>query len=375
MKSLKWFYLLLGLSGLLILVWGCGQSSYLTSAKIYLQQKPPDYDKATEQLKLEIQANPQNGEAYYFLGAIYGDKGMYREMVENFNKAEGLPLTPDTKKRIQDAKTSKWIECFNSGVAFMNKDSLDIALERFKLCLLIDPSRFEAYLNTASALDKKKDYAGSVEYLEKAYKLKPEDMGVLNGLAAELYKAEKYQESLEIYNKIAEKDPKNLNILINMASIYGKLDQPEKTFEVYNKVLSIDSEYKDGYFNRGLIYLNKAQKAATLLSACLDTAETNPKDKELEARCKKLAEDRKELFQKGESDFKKTCQIDSTDREAALYAGICQFNLGKDQEAKETLEKLKEQDPNNKEIWVYLSIVYTRLGMKEKAQEALEKSK
>ena len=62
----------------IILLSGCGtKNPALTSAKIYMDLTPPDYDRATEQLLLAIQKDSLSGEAHLLLGKIYAEKKMY----------------------------------------------------------------------------------------------------------------------------------------------------------------------------------------------------------------------------------------------------------------------------------------------------------
>jgi len=80
-RSLLKFYFILLL--FVILIIGCGvKSQYITSARIYMGLSPPDYEKALEQLKLELEHSPDNAEAYYLLGTIYSRKYDNEKMVE-----------------------------------------------------------------------------------------------------------------------------------------------------------------------------------------------------------------------------------------------------------------------------------------------------
>ena len=51
------------------------QSPTMTAAKLYLKQEEPL--KAKEQLLLTIEAEPENAEAHFLLGKLYGAEGAY----------------------------------------------------------------------------------------------------------------------------------------------------------------------------------------------------------------------------------------------------------------------------------------------------------
>jgi tetratricopeptide (TPR) repeat protein len=106
------------------MVYGCGvKSQYITSAKIYLKLRPPDYDNAVKQLQLELEHNPGNAEAHFLLGQIYSEKRMYPEMAKQFDSS--LELSPQFKNEIQVIREDKWVAMFNSGVTDADKDSLE----------------------------------------------------------------------------------------------------------------------------------------------------------------------------------------------------------------------------------------------------------
>ena len=361
----------------LLLVWtisGCGvKSQYITSAKIYLGYKPPDYDKAEEQLKLELKNNPDNAEAHYILGYIYSEKNRYKEMTDQFNAC--LKLSNQWANDIKNIKTQKWATVFNSGVNYMNQDSLEKALERFENAMIIDSSRYESWLNSGVVALKMNDCPKALGYLKTAYQLKMDDVKVSNTYASMAFSCKEYAEALKIYQKLKEMDPQNVNTLINMATIYEQLAMHDSALAMYSQIIAVDPTYRDAYFNRGILYWNRAQGIYKELLAIKDSMEQNPNDKKLVERSKELIEKQKELFSKTEQDYKKVMELDPKDKEALELLAFSLISQDKTDEAIIWLEKLVQLDPNNKEAWNSLSIVYTKKGLKEKAREAAEKAK
>jgi tetratricopeptide (TPR) repeat protein len=373
MRNSKFFLVVLGLLAASLLVYGCGvKSQYITSAKIYLKLKPPDYDKAIEQLKLELEHNPSNAEAHFLSGKIYSLKRMYPEMAESFDAS--WELSPQFRKEIEDIRKENWVAMFNSGVTDAEQDSLAKALEKFKMAIIIDPTRYESYLNAAAQTMKMDDCEKAMEYSDKAYNINPDEIKVLNARAQISFNCKKYDNSLEVYRKLLKMDPQNVNAYVNMATIFELMRLPDSSKVAYDRVIEVDPEYKDAYYNRGILYLNQAIQMYKELVAVRDSLDQMPKDQGLITRSKELVSKQREFYHLAEMDFQKAVDLDPDDLEAMQYLGQSLFQQEKTDEAIGVLEKVVQIDPDNKEAWSTLSIAYTKKGDREKAIEASEKA-
>ncbi len=373
MRNSKYFLIVLGLLVSIFIVYGCGvKSQYITSAKIYLKLRPPDYDNAVKQLQLELEHNPEDAEAHFLLGQIYAEKRMYPEMAKHFDSS--LEISPQFKNEIQVIREDKWVAMFNSGVTDADKDSLEKALEKFKMAIVIDPNRYEAYLNAAAQNMKMNNCEQALNYSEQAYKIKPEDVKVLNAQAQISFNCKEYNKSLEVYRKLLAMDPQNVNAYINMATIFELLRLPDSSKVAYDKVVELDPNYKDAYYNRGILYLNEAIKIYKRMVTVRDSMELNPKDQGLIDRSKQLVEKQKEFYHLAEMDFQKAVDLDPDDMEAMQYLGQTLFQQEKTDKSIEILEKVVKIDPTNKDAWSTLSIAYTKMGLREKALKAAEKA-
>jgi tetratricopeptide (TPR) repeat protein len=360
---------------------GCGaKNPALTSAKIYLGLVPPDNDKAAEQLKLALDHDSTSAQAHFLLGKIYSQKMMYKEMMEEFWKAERLELNPKDSVEMSRIRNDKWAESLNSGIDYGEKeravgrykqdlmtdfsrystykdslrqlaDNLEnagkfawdsyqkfeeakLALENleeslgkktrqmYQTAILIDSTRHEAYLNLGAVLARTGDTESALESYEKAYQLKPDDSRVMTGYAACLISDNKFDQASEIYEKIIQLDPQNVNALFNLAAVNRQKGDQKKAEEAYSKIISIDSEYKDAYFGRGLLRLSKVQDQLSVLVAYKDSIDQHPKDKELLSRYESAKGEYERHFAKTESDFRRCTEIDTTDREAYFHLGL-----------------------------------------------------
>jgi tetratricopeptide (TPR) repeat protein len=375
------YFILFCLLMALVFSSGCGtKNPALTSAKIYMDLTPPDYNSAMQQLLIAVQKDSLSGEAHLLLGRIYGEKKMYQQMQAELEKAERCKLKPLQADELKQLKAQLWTEVFNSGIHLgregrqvegyrldlladftkypQYKDSLKIvstkvegtekltwdaygnygeakpaleqlqrilnqtAVERYQLALRIDSSRYEPYVNLAADCVYKEELEKALGYYQKAYQLKPDDSNVMNDYAITLLSAKKYDEALALYERILQKDPANVNALVNLAMIYAQKGETDKSLDTYSKIISIDPEYMDAYFNRGLLYLSQAQGKMPALKAYIDSVKNNRKNKELESRYQTVWGEYDRLFLKAEGDFKKAGEINPGDKEAFFHLGL-----------------------------------------------------
>lgn len=158
--------------GLFVTGFQCA-STELTSAKLYIQQK--NYDKALEVLKKDTEKNPNSDEGFYLLGVIYGEKEMYQEMTESFNKS--LAISNKYQKNISDLKLKNWADLFNKGVTFFqrgtktaDKDSVKMyyakSQKAYEDAILVQPDSGITYRNLAFAYLAVGNNEGAVKPLQ-----------------------------------------------------------------------------------------------------------------------------------------------------------------------------------------------------------------
>lgn len=404
---------------------------YKRSAKIELQQKNPDYERVINLLEEAKTYYPDDGEIYFLLGEVYKTKKQPRKMFEVFNQALKLSLKDKYVKEIKEMIKETWVETFNRGIDYANKvdkveryaeqsfsdwsnyplyiDSLqqlssefeDTAynwinyssaaklalpleklkqdlyrksLEFYELAILLDSTRYEAYVNGAFVCSKLGESEKALGYFEKAYELKPDDINVLNSYFSVLLNNKRYEEALDVSQKILKSNPKDLNVMFNQAVILENLERKEEALALYNRIIEQDPRSKDAYFNQALLYLNETNNIAKQLIALRDSLENNPKAQGLIDRSTKLIEEQKTFFGKAESDFVKVLEIDPGDSESMRFLGYCYLNQEKTDRAIEVLEELTQNEPDNKEAWGYLSIAYAKKGLAQKAKEAEQRA-
>ncbi len=241
-----------------ILLTSC-QSTYVTSAKVYIQQD--NWDKAIEQLELAVQYTPDNAEAHYLLGSAYAQKNLWEKMNVEFDKS--LQLSPLYKTEITNTRLKHYNTNFNSGINRINGGDVDGAIKQFKICHEIDPEQEGALKNLAYCYDKNNDLEGAVEVYKSLVEIAENKIEVYQSITGILFKLKKYDQVIEMEKKALEIDPGNSDAIANIAMAYDFLGDKDQARAEYEKALANNPNDKDLLYNLGrLQYMNKDYDAA-----------------------------------------------------------------------------------------------------------------
>lgn len=358
-------------------------SSELTSAKLYIQQK--NYDKAIEQLQIETRKNPNSDEGFYLLGVVQGEKELYKDMVNSFNKS--LSISNKFQNNIRDSRKFFWANQFNNGVSFYQRATQEQdenkALEHFEKsifsfnnAIMIEPDSSETYQNLAfvylnmnkideaitplqKIVDLKKDidgyrFLGEIYYtkgmnerekyesdgsvqdsveaqklflkaiaiLEEGRAIYPNDSQILNVLSNSYVAANKLETAIEAFKAGVEQEPDNKYYHYNYGVLLLNISDYKEASYQFLAALNIDPDYQNALYNLGVTYV----RWGTALI--------------------KEAEERGEMSEEGKN----------------------KYNL-----AVPYLEKIVELNSKDIAVWELLGRVYTILGMLDKANDAYNK--
>ncbi len=351
--------------GLLILaaayLSGC-QSTALTSAKLYIQQE--NYPKAEEQLKIEVKQNPQNAEAWYLLGYVYGVEGKYDEMNQAFQKCQ--ELTDKYNKEITNVRRKYWIDNFNSGVRKLQNNQIKEAIKDFETAVKIDPKDPNAYKNLGYAYVKTNQDEKAIEAYSKALKYDSTDTKTMLTLGLEYQRMKKYDKAVEMFKRILKHEPNNADAIANLALTYDMMGNPDKALEAYNKALERNPDDTDLYFNRGLLFYkrNEYKKAAEDFERVIAK---NPDD--FEARFYAGSA----YLNYGDTFKKKRVALEEAGKKGPEIEKLKKLEMEQYKKALVHLEKARDLRPDDPSVWNNLGIAYVRLGMADKGAEAFKK--
>lgn len=325
----------IGLIG--IAVWiGC-QSSALTSAKIYLQQK--DFDSAEAQLKAAIMQEPQNAYAHFLLGTIYARKGAFEEMNASFEEA--VRLDPSKYKQdVERWREQYWVENYNRGVNLAQTHQIPDAVEAFQRAVVIDSTRVDAFRNLGFCYYKLGDADRAISVYERALKVAPEDPDVLTRVGLLLFNEKEYERAIQYLTQASEADPTNVHVLSSLASAYERMKRLDDAVAQYQKAIEVQPTDENLRYNLG------------------------------------VALSEKEDYTGAAQAYEEALKIKPDDKDARFNLAIVYLlKLDDADRALPHLQHMVEHDPENADAWEMLSIAYVKLNRVEEAEEALARSK
>ena len=333
------------------------------------------YDSAIVILNEAVSFYSDDAELHFLLGKAYYLKNRPKEMGEQFTQAESLKIKSKFEKEILQMREEKWLQIFNQGAKAFNEQNVDLALEKFSICTIIDPQGYRGFMNTGYAYSLKGENDKALSYLEDGLKLAPDSLEILKIYGATLYNAGKIKKALKVNLKVVEKDPKDVNTLNNIISIYGVLKDFDKALLFSQKLIDVDSSFEDAYFNMGTIYLQQLQEINSALDSLKDATGAYRTDEKSKVRKEELEKKRSELFTKAETTLEKATELDTLDLEARLLLAQAYLGQEKLDQALVTLEFLVQKDSTNCEAIVRLWGLYANKEMKEKTKQIEQKAR
>lgn len=348
MKKYSVTFMVLLLSCLIYMT-GCQQTA-VTSAKVYMQQN--NYDKAIEQCKLAITQVQNNTDAYFILGLAYGEKGLYREMIDAFNTS--LQISPKYSVQVQEFKSKYFAQAFNSGVALIKQNQYEQAAENYKTCIEIFPKKIESYINLGYIYTLMKNDSAAIEINKKAILADSSNLEVHTSLGMLYYRTKQYEKAIDAFKpviKVSKPDSKNyLDGLYCTALSYDLLQQTDKAIETYNNALKVTPDNKDIIFNLGRLYTIKGDKAMNQYNDATLKISKSGKDSLLNMG--------RVYYQNAMDQFQTVVAVEPNDFEANFNIGYALSKQNKFEEAIPYLKKSYEMKPDNSSAWVnYVSTI------------------
>lgn len=215
-------------------------SAELTSAKLYMSRN--EWDKAEEQLQKDLATNPQDEQAWYYLGRARGELQNWAGMVDAFQHA--LAISDVDKKDIIAVEQHYWVQLYNEGTKYLQsgKDTssyYDKAVAAFRGAIVVEPDSLLSYKGLAYTflnMTLEDSAADPLTFLWS--KVKDEDAAKF---LSEIYyeKGQKLKQDFQNENQDKLTNLKNVNSIQEGSSeeeVAATIGQPdEKTAEATQK--------------------------------------------------------------------------------------------------------------------------------------------
>ncbi len=328
------------------------------------------YDKAFENLQEAVKKYPDNAEAWYLLGTLYGRKENFKKMNDAFDKS--LAISDEFKDEIKQSRFSYFAENYNSALKnYYNKARetqdpqkrkklFETAADKFLKAHLAQPERAEPLTPMSVSFLESGDTATAEKYLDQAVEMSPQNDTLMVTVGDFYYNANKIDRAKELYNKAISANPQNTLAHLAMGEIYANNEKWDKAIEQFEIGMKQDPDNPAIPMNVGIIYYNN-ERYKDAIPYLKKTIELQPENKDIHEI---LSISYLQRAQKFVDQFNETEKPEFKEKFMAIYNTALPF-----------LQDAVEKFPKSTLLWNNLGVVYAQKGMKEKAEEAFEKQK
>jgi tetratricopeptide (TPR) repeat protein len=341
----------------------------------YVDYNAKRMDTALELAKEATDKYPTNAEAPYLLGKIYGEKGMFKEMTESFDKS--LERSADFKNQIKESKVyyyqSEYKTAYDNYIAYQKIASdtsekamkmLSNAIEHADNASIITPNDYSSIKLAGLAANYKKDTDKASKKFEMLTTIKPDTVDSWFQLGRLYFNSKDYNKAI-VYNKKAfELDNSYVPAIELLAFSYEGLKDTANAIQAYKDALNIEPNNISYLFNLGLIFNKRAASSITSSEEQI----TNYANAEtyfvtaINLDPDELADFQRDLFDANlEILYSLTC--------------VAQIQQRKFEECKETTLSGIDNFPDSADLHDYLAICLSNLGDVAGAKDASEKAK
>lgn len=320
--------------GLVVAVMGCipalvnAQGMELTSARVYLQQTPPLYDKALDLLNQAVAKHPENNDVHFLLGYIYSQTRKEDQAVKEWEHVDPTKLGKKERKMYDDEYKQLFVNLFNSGGKLFSAEKFEEAATKFEMASRLNPKDPLVFINQGVALLNAQKAGEGINALLKGLELDPKNVTAWGALANAYKSQENYKKMIEAYNNYVPLKTDNPGAYFNLANGYLATGDTTKAIETFETGIKMNPQ------NPLIInlYLD--------LSVCYFKSKQYDKVSDLLQKARMLKPD---------------------DADVLLNLGIAYYSMKRFTEAIEPLEAHLKVVPNSIDGWETLGNVY--LGM------------
>ncbi len=363
-----------GLIVLLALASGVGaQSVEMNSAKLY--KKQGEFDRAIEWFEKAVAKKPENAEAHYMLGDLYGMKGRIADMVRAFDAS--LSYSKKFEKEIKISRDKYFRESFKTGVDAANAGDYAKALEAFNNSLVIEPKQVDTYKNLVYVYSRLDSIPGMVQVYEELLKVDPNDYETYLALAVIHNRRREYDKTIERLRKAVEVAPDSAKprIIGEIGITYDLMGKGDEAMKVYEEALKMNPGDKNLLFNLGRLYFMR-DDYANAVKQFTEVWKSNPEDFEVNyqvgASYLKIGErlDKRANEIEGEMLSAKTASKAKKDANTARIDSLRQAGGENFKAALPYLLRAVIIKPEQTSAWNNLAVGYMRNGDRAGSEEA-----
>lgn len=243
-----------------------------------IQNTSENKEAAISHFEFVLSKEPENYKAYWQLAIVYLDKSEYDkswEMVKKWlsiNKKYVLGLVTMGNLLFETGNPSQSIKYHKKALSYNPKDIQALiglgnslyeagepanAISYYKKAIEIDESLSDVHYNLGNAMYLIEDTDGAIKHYRIAIKLNPQKPESYYNLGNALWVKSDYEQAIEYYRKAIELDEYNAPAFYNLGNAYYMISEFEKAIKTYQKALKLNPESAECHFNIASAYNDK----------------------------------------------------------------------------------------------------------------------
>lgn len=236
---------------------GCGGDPNIESAKLNIRNK--DYNKAIESAQSALQANPENAEAYYYMGLAYSEKALLESVYdreefiassrENLLKAKELyeqqELNTSELRNVPVLIDFMWRVEYNDAIELLDfdreqhADTLNMAIRHLENAATANPDSAMTYDVLAELYYRKDDLPGAISSVNKSLEVaSDDDLSRYYRLAFFYQQANEPDKIIDIMTRAYNIWPDDIEVVQELAYAYMRVGRTEDATDIVNDLIN-----------------------------------------------------------------------------------------------------------------------------------------
>ena len=221
-----------------------------------------DLPQAQRDLKKLCKMEPNDFQAWYFLGSINGQLDNFTDAIKSLQQA--IRIEPSSTEALAIL-----------GLAFFSARRYQEAITTYKKLITLEPDNIDALINTGAAYIILKDYQHAIIVLQQSLQHEATSIAHAN-LGKALHQTGNKDEALKHLNTALNMEPSSLDALMIMAEIYQEQHNHDEALNYYDKAAKFHPSAEKIWNNKGLVLYDTDQTSDAI--ACFKHAiKLNPK--------------------------------------------------------------------------------------------------
>lgn len=258
----------------------------------------------------------------------------------------------------------------NASLYFQRGDMLDhmqmdsLALIDYKKAISLDSNRAEYYSAVGDMLFENHDLDGSVQWIEKALQLNPDDRKAHLKLAKVFLYIEEYNMALKEINNVLRQDVYDPEGYYLKGMVYKSLKDSSKSISSFLTAIQVEPEYRDAMVQLGIMY---AAQSNPLALQYYDNAYTLDTTNVFPLYARGVFYQDKGDYELAKQEYVNTIMKDRFYKNSYYNLGYIFMQQDSTQKALRQYDILTKLDPQDPEAYFNRGLAYEAMGKKEEA--------